>query len=136
MKWAAVLNVYIKRMSNLILLSQQNPNLSLMELKLALTETLSYLELAGIETELILNHRVKIKSEKLIALYTFFQENVETYYAKMSALKVSIAMQGEQLMMSLEMKGPGIESKYECMEIKACKGEEDPPLKVQTRKEC
>lgn len=73
MRFACVLAAYIKRRSNLILLSKKDKLMDVDELALSINESISYLSLTNIECFLDFNLKGKINSDILGTIYDFFE---------------------------------------------------------------
>lgn len=73
MRFACVLAAYIKRRSNLILLSKKDKLMDVDELALSINESISYLSLTNIECFLDFNLKGKINSDILGIIYDFFE---------------------------------------------------------------
>ena len=73
MRFACVLAAYIKRRSNLILLSKKDQLMDVDELALSINESISYLSLTNIECFLDFNLKCKINSDILGTIYDFFE---------------------------------------------------------------
>ena len=73
MRFACVLAAYIKRRSNLILLSKKDKLMDVDELALSINESISYLSLTNIECFLDFNLKGKINSDILGKIYDFFE---------------------------------------------------------------
>lgn len=73
MRFACVLAAYIKRRSNLILLSKKDQLMDVDELALSINESISYLSLTNIECFLDFNLKGKINSDILGIIYDFFE---------------------------------------------------------------
>lgn len=73
MRFACVLAAYIKRRSNLILLSKKDQLMDVDELALSINESISYLSLTNIECFLDFNLKGKINSDILGTIYDFFE---------------------------------------------------------------
>ena len=85
----SVLNAFVKRKSNLLLLAAENKNLSTRELFLALQESGSYLTLAGLHTTADVSEDILLPAERIIALYDTFEGIAEQLVGKASSLMVS-----------------------------------------------
>lgn len=108
MKEAAILQVYIKRRSNLLLLSSEKAFLSAMELWVSVKESLSYIALAdraaygeyegdcGIETE----------AEKILFLYRAFEEITEAAMPGLSAVFLRLGFYRDAFVMRIELATP------------------------------
>ena len=73
MRFACVLAAYIKRRSNLIILSKKDKLMDIDELALSINESISYLSLTNIECFLDFNLKGKINSDILGIIYDFFE---------------------------------------------------------------
>ena len=73
MRFACVLGAYIKRRSNLILLSKKNELMDVDELALSIKESISYLSSTNIECFLDFNLKGKIDGDILGLIYDFFE---------------------------------------------------------------
>lgn len=73
MRFACVLAAYIKRRSNLILLSKKDKLMDVDELALSINESISYLSLTNIECFLDFDLKGKINSDILGIIYDFFE---------------------------------------------------------------
>lgn len=73
MRFACVLAAYIKRRSNLIILSKKDKLMDVDELELSINESISYLSLSNIECFLDCKLKGKINSDILGIIYDFFE---------------------------------------------------------------
>ena len=73
MRFACVLAAYIKRRSNLIILSKKDKLMDIDELELSINESISYLSLSNIECFLDCKLKGKINSDILGTIYDFFE---------------------------------------------------------------
>lgn len=73
MRFACVLAAYIKRHSNLIILSKKDKLMDIDELELSINESISYLSLSNIECFLDCKLKGKINSDILGIIYDFFE---------------------------------------------------------------
>ena len=85
----SVLNAYVKRKTNLLLLSAENEVLNTRELFLALQESASYFTLAGLQTTILESEERQDYAEKLMALYDAFESLAEQLVGKAPSLMVS-----------------------------------------------
>ena len=76
-KKIVLLGSYIKRYANLVLLSQENNQIELGELKLSITEFLHYLNYNGIPGEFVGEPKGSIASDTVLALFEAFEIAVE-----------------------------------------------------------
>ncbi len=73
MRFACVLAAYIKRRSNLIILSKKDKLMDVNELELSINESISYLSLSNIDCFLDCKLKGKINSDILCIIYDFFE---------------------------------------------------------------
>ena len=73
MRFACVLAAYIKRRSNLIILSKKDKLMDVNELELSINESISYLSLSNIDCFLDCKLKGKINSDILGIIYDFFE---------------------------------------------------------------
>lgn len=77
MKYACILNAYIKRYSNLLLLSYQNGVIDADELRFAISESLDYVRLYGVKEHLSYEGKGKFGGECILFLYEVFEDVLE-----------------------------------------------------------
>ena len=80
MKYAAILNVYIKRRSNMLLLAMKTNAISSGELNLSFAESMEYVHMLGVDTYLEFNLKENIRSEVALFLYALYQDSLEAAY--------------------------------------------------------
>lgn len=85
----SVLNAYVKRKTNLLLLAAEKDRLSLAELALALQESANYLTLAGLKTMVNIPKDGLLPSNRIVALYDAFECLAEQLNGKALSLMVS-----------------------------------------------
>ena len=90
LKDACILNVYIKRFSNLYLLSRNKATLPLSELRLSFDESLDYLRLKSKITSLRWDAAGAVDTALGIGLYAAFEKILESYLASLSAVFVHL----------------------------------------------
>ncbi len=93
MAYAAVLYAYVKRYSNLLMLSTQQRELPEEELLPAFRESIKYLRLAGIEVymdEKIQDLPFKMESDQLVMIYHMFEDCIEAMIPTIDILFVRI----------------------------------------------
>ena len=86
---ASVLNAYVKRKTNLLLLAAENESLSTGELFLALRESAGYLSLAGLQTTARSEEDRLLPARVIVALYDAFETIAEQLIGKAPSLNVS-----------------------------------------------
>ena len=89
MKYACILNTYIKRRSNLQLLLHQQGNIESNELRLALGESMDYLRLYGIQAHAGFSGDGLLAGESILLAYALFEETVEASLPSANAVLVS-----------------------------------------------
>ena len=83
-----VISAYIKRRANLILLSEDQTELSSRELESCLRESLSNLQLCGVMTHLTCRCDKNASVQQIILLYDFFEDVLEALLTKLTAIAV------------------------------------------------
>ena len=99
---ALVLSVYIKRMGNLMILSDDSSEISSEELKLSLNESMEYLKLKGLTCELISDQGVMLPSSFVVASYALFESIIENVIDSIYSCSV-ILSSGEKFRMSIAL---------------------------------
>ncbi len=87
--FVSVLNAYIKRKTNLMLLSAEKDSLTARDLFLALKESANYLSLAGLRTDALQPEEQSLPAGHVIALYDAFEAVAEQLIGRASSLMVS-----------------------------------------------
>ena len=105
----SVLNAYVKRKTNLLLLAAEEECLSLGELFLAIQESAAYLTLAGLHTTASKPEDGTLPAGRIIALYDSFEELAQQLYGKVSSLMVS--WNGDGLRLAAAMDEPPVTEK-------------------------
>lgn len=86
-----ILTVYIKRVSNLLMLAESGEYLDIRELELSLKESCDYIELYGAKCERFFNASGKLKSDKLIEMYDSFESIIEQNIEELHDVKIELA---------------------------------------------
>ena len=100
----SVLNAYVKRKTNLLLLAAEKETLGLEELFTALQESAAYLTLAGLQATALKTEEKQFPAETIIALYDTFEQIAEQLPGRASSLMVS--WNGESLRLTVETETP------------------------------
>jgi hypothetical protein len=87
--FVSVLNAYVKRKTNLLLLASENDTLSMNELYLALQESANYLTLSGLHATVLQPEEKQLPADVLISLYDAFEAIAEQLQGKAPSLMVS-----------------------------------------------
>ena len=90
MLWVCVIGAYIKRKSNLILLSANSERISFKELQLAYLESFSYLTRAGVDCEIGSVPEISLPSGLLLYAYDEFETLLEKKIPDVSRIKIDI----------------------------------------------
>ena len=90
MKYGAVLVVYIKRCSNLILLMHQKEKISTGELQIAIEESLHYIRLYGVRSIGSIDSNMELSGSRILFLYTFFENVAERIIGNCSAWLINL----------------------------------------------
>lgn len=96
----SVLNAFVKRKTNLLLLAAEKDFLTSRDLFLALEESAVYLSLAGLKTNVLRPDEERFPSDRVIALYDAFEGITEQLIGQTSALMVSFS--GSTLILAAE----------------------------------
>ena len=96
-RMVSVLNAYVKRKTNLLLLAEEKKLLSMDELFLALQESAAYLTLAGLKTAVVKSGEELYPPDKAAALYDAFEKISEQLLGKASSLMVTVHGEGLRL---------------------------------------
>lgn len=100
----SVLNAWVKRKSNLLLLAAENPCLSLRELALALEESAAYLSLAGLQTTVNVPGEELLPAGEICRLYDGFHQLADWLRGKAPSLMVS--WNGDGLRLTADAEAP------------------------------
>ena len=87
--FVSVLNAYVKRKTNLLLLAAENETLSTNELFLALQESANYLTLAGLQTTVAKPEEKLMPAAVILSLYDAFEALAEQVQGRAPSLMVS-----------------------------------------------
>ena len=98
-----VLSAYIKRRSNLLLLSEENNLISAKELEFCIRESLDNLKLLDVYTSLDSNCTDAISVENAVAVYDAFEKNIEILLDKINAIMVYLKCIGGEIKLSLQI---------------------------------
>lgn len=109
-KRAAVVQVFIKRYSNLFLMAKNKDTLPLSEVRLAFLESLEYVKLNDIDTCLHWQATDTIDARKGLDLYGVFQIILENYLPLMRAIFIDVGESAETLHLSIQLDAKRISS--------------------------
>lgn len=105
LKHACFLDVYIKRYSNLFLITKNKKILELAELRLAFSESLDYLKLSDVNTYIDWELSGMFDAKYCLNLYEIFQYALEFYMPEIDILQVSLYRKDRIPTLSIRMTG-------------------------------
>lgn len=100
----AVLGAYLKRGANLMFLAQKHRYVPSAELRYALEESISSLELAGVECAMEVTQGVRLPAEAAAACYSRFESVVEGALGQLDALFVRAVWKDHRLNLYLSVE--------------------------------
>ncbi|MDO5037576.1 MAG: hypothetical protein Q4E37_04655 [Tissierellia bacterium] len=106
MRLATLVQVYIKRFSNMLLLSQKSRVSSLVELKLAMVESLNYLEIFGVDSHLVWEAEGVLDLDNMLLVYKTFEGVLEGNIRTLEAVLVRLELRERDLVLSMEIENP------------------------------
>ncbi|MGM9554720.1 MAG: histidine kinase N-terminal 7TM domain-containing protein [Faecousia sp.] len=106
MKYACILNTYIKRRSNLQLLLHQQGSVESGELRLALGESVEYLRLYGVQAHAVFSGDGLLDGECVLLAYALFEEAIEASLPDANAVFVSLSVADGGLKLRMELNAP------------------------------
>ena len=106
MKYACILNTYIKRRSNLQLLLHQQGSVESGELRLALGESVEYLRLYGVQAHAVISGEGLLDGECVLLAYALFEEAIEASLPDANAVFVSLSVADGGLTLRMELNAP------------------------------
>ena len=106
MKYACILNTYIKRRSNLQLLLHQQGSVESGELRLALGESVEYLRLYGVQAHAVFSGEGLLDGECVLLAYALFEEAIEASLPDANAVFVSLSVADGGLTLRMELNAP------------------------------
>ena len=105
-KYACILNAYIKRHSNLLLQKHQSTMISSDELKLAINESVEYVRLYGAAAYAEYVGTCKIPASHILLFYELFEEVLECALPDTDAVFISVSFLKEEINMRMELNAP------------------------------
>ncbi|MBO7450547.1 MAG: hypothetical protein J6U54_09275 [Clostridiales bacterium] len=91
---ATILGVFIKRIGNLMLLSEVDQEISSEELVLSVRESLEYLKLSDIACDTISSGECKVSSKDATRAYELFEKVIEDYLGQFHTVEVNLECDG------------------------------------------
>lgn len=100
--YASVLGAYIKRMGNLMLLTDGKSSLSSAELGASLRESIEYLGLNGCSCFIYEKDRSELSSSAILLAYELFEDAIEDVWRRLHAISINLE-QKDVFEMTIEM---------------------------------
>ncbi|MGN0537667.1 MAG: hypothetical protein ACI4M3_06790 [Acutalibacteraceae bacterium] len=100
---ACVLNVYIKRISNLCIIGNDKDCLSFFELENSIREMLEYLEVYGVSCSFVRHVSGEFPTEILIFAFRFFEHIIEKTFENTTAVFVNLKADGNTMDLKLNL---------------------------------
>lgn len=100
----AFYNAYIKRRSNMELLRDESATLSVKELSLAVSESIEYLKLIGVQGMARISGDYELPAGMIILFYEFFQYVTEKSLDSLSEIYVTLCKKGERYTLNFVLK--------------------------------
>lgn len=106
MKYACVLNVYMKRYTNLFLLAGSDGCADLGELFLAIEESLTYIKACDIQAYGAYSGEGRVHADNILSCYRFFENVIEWLMPELKAIMVDVIYTHGELSMRIEAEAP------------------------------
>lgn len=106
MKYACILNSYIKRLSNMLLIFHQNSRIFSGELCLAISESLEYVRLYGIKAHFEYRGESLLAGECVLTAYKVFEAVLESGIPGADAVLVNLDISVDNINLRIEMNNP------------------------------
>lgn len=106
MKYACILNTYVKRCSNLLLLFHQRGQIESGELRLAISESVEYLRLYGVQAHAAFSGKEMQGGETLLLAYALFEAALEAALPETDAVLVRLRFADDGLTLQMELNAP------------------------------
>ncbi len=98
-----IISAYIKRRSNLLLLSEENRIISSSELEFCLRESLDNIRLLNVYSSLKSKCSGSVDVENAVDVYDLFEKTVETFIDDVNALMVSLECENSVIKLNLQV---------------------------------
>lgn len=106
MKYVCVLNAYVKRYSNMLLLSHQNKQINSGELYLSIKESLEYLEIYGVKAHVEYVGESLFDSEKILIAYKVYEMALEAGIPGANAIFINLKIAVDAMNLYMEINAP------------------------------
>ncbi|MGN1112359.1 MAG: histidine kinase N-terminal 7TM domain-containing protein [Acutalibacteraceae bacterium] len=107
MKYACILNAYIKRISNMLLLFHQNNRVFSGELCLAISESLEYVRLNEVKAHFEYRGEGSLSGECILLIYEVFESALEVSIPGSDAVLVNLDILRDYINLRIEINAPG-----------------------------
>ena len=97
-----VISAYIKRRANLVLLSEDQTEISARELESCLRESLSNLQLCGVMTHLTCGCDGNASVQQIISLYDCFEDVLEALLTQLTAIAVFAEYKEDSILLRIQ----------------------------------
>ncbi|MCR4807270.1 MAG: hypothetical protein K5857_06305 [Lachnospiraceae bacterium] len=138
---AAILSAYIKRMGNLMLLTDEGRNLPIEELSMAIRESMDYLGLGGCVCDVITEGSSELPSSLGLLAYELFEAAVEDVWLSVHTVTVMLdCSEGFEMLIAMDTESHTIGASWEEDKIREAGGNlsvryEDDTLYISLRGE-
>lgn len=105
MKYGCILNAYVKRYSNLLLLHHQSTYISSDELWLAVSESIEYVKLYGVKAYASYSGERKLSGNVALVMYRLLEQILESSIPECDALLVILEF-GDKITLRAEVNAP------------------------------
>ncbi|MBP5609375.1 MAG: hypothetical protein J6X66_14045 [Lachnospiraceae bacterium] len=120
---AAILSAYIKRMGNIMLLTDKNSSVDTEEIYLAFRESLDYLSLKGCVCDIVKSGNRLVASSLILLSYELFEAAIEDVWSRLNSCVVSLDCEdGYELNIALDAMADSITSVWKDRQIKEAGG--------------
>ncbi|MGN0395599.1 MAG: hypothetical protein ACI4EF_09555, partial [Coprococcus sp.] len=106
MKYACILNSYVKRCSNLLLMSHQADKIDSDELRLAISESLEYVRLYGIKAYGAYRGKRLFPADNILLAYEVFEAILESAIPGTGAMLLDMEIDDAGLLLHMEINAP------------------------------
>ncbi len=118
--YAMIMSAYIKRMGNLILLTDTGSFVSSEELALAVSESLEYLKLKGSMVQICREGSMDLSPRCVLLAYELFEETIEDIWLRINTIMVSlICSDGFEFLITLDEPAEAISSTWKDKELQS-----------------
>ena len=118
--YAMIMSAYIKRMGNLILLTDTGSLVSSEELALAVSESLEYLKLKGSMVQICREGNMELPPRFVLLAYELFEETIEDIWLRINTVMVSLICSDDfEFRIALDAPAEAISSTWKDKELRS-----------------